>query len=204
MKVIYKATNIKNGKCYIGVDSNWPHRKSAHKCAVKRGSDLLFHKAIRKYGWDSFKWELLEESDNIDYLLNERETHHIAKHNSYYLNNGYNMTFGGEATLGWKPSDETKIKISESNKGRKAWNKGVPSPWTSIRNTESKGSISLNRRKLYEFTDPNGIIYIEKGLKQFCSKHNLSPGNMSSVAKGRLKHYKNWNCRLINKDITKE
>lgn len=198
MKVIYKATNTINDKCYIGVDSNWPHRKHAHKCAVKRGSQLLFHKAIRKYGWENFKWEIIEESENIDLLLNEREEFYIRLNNSYHLDgNGYNMTYGGEATLGWSPSEETKLKISISNKGRKAWNKGLSSPWTSERNLKNKGSISEKRRKLYEFIDPMGNIFIEKGLKQFCVKHNLHPGNMSSVAKGKLNHYKNWKCRLL-------
>lgn len=199
MKLIYKATNIINGMCYIGVDSNWPHRKHAHKSAMKRGSNLLFHKALRKYGWENFKWEIVEESNDINLLLNEREEFHIRKNNSYHLDgNGYNMTYGGEATLGWTPSDETRLKISEANKGRDAWNKGLPSPWTSKRNIESKGSISMNRRKLYKFIDPDGNVYIEKGLKQFCAKYNLHPGNMSSVAKGNLNHYKKWKCSILN------
>ena len=200
MKKVYKATNTIDGKCYIGVDSNWPHRKHAHKSAAKKGSDRIFHKAIRKYGWDAFEWEILEESDDLEYLLNEREEYHIRQNNSYYLDgNGYNMTYGGEATLGWHPTEETKIKISKANKGREAWNKGMTSPWISKRNIESKGSISINRRKMYEFVDPEGNVFVEKGLKQFCLKHNLHAGNMASVAKGKLNHYKNWKCRLINK-----
>lgn len=116
MFTIYKATNKTNGHCYIGFDCKWPYRKSAHKTAVKRGSTLVFHNAIRSYGWDNFEWEILEQSDNRERMLNERESFYINKYLSHYLKgNGYNMTDGGEATFGWIPSDETKRKIGIAN-----------------------------------------------------------------------------------------
>jgi hypothetical protein len=34
---IYKATNIKNSKSYIGFDSHWPKRRSEHKSAAGTG-----------------------------------------------------------------------------------------------------------------------------------------------------------------------
>lgn len=196
MAVIYKATNKTNGKSYIGIDKNWPHRKHAHKSAVKRGSTLVFHNAIREYGWDNFCWEILEKLDNYEFLLKERESFHINENNSHYINgNGYNMTEGGEATMGWSPSEETRKRISEANKGREAWNKGKPSPWTSKRNKETAGIPQQKLKKSYIITDPDGNEFHVLGLTNFCKQHNLNAGNMCSVAKGKLNHYKKWKCR---------
>ncbi len=198
MFTIYQATNKINGKCYIGFDCNYPHRKAAHKCAVKRGSTLIFHNAIRSYGWDNFEWSILEQSEDGEKLLSEREEFYIRQFNSHYLDGGgYNMTYGGEATMGWVPSNETRKKISAANLGKKAWNNGKPSPWTSERNKKLKGSSCLAKRKTYKITDPLGQEYIVTGLKKFCSELKLNPGNMCSVAKGILNHYKQWKCELV-------
>lgn len=195
---IYKATNKINGKSYIGFDCNWPYRKCAHKHAVKRESTLIFHNAIRKHGWENFNWEVLEQSENREVTLNLREEYHIKQYNTHYIHgNGYNMTYGGEATFGWVPSEETKRKISQANKGRQTWNKGVPSPWTSKRNKANKGIKKPIFEKEYLIIDPQGNEYKIKGLVTFCKNHNLHPGNMCSVAYGRLKHYKKWKCVLI-------
>ena len=116
MAVIYKATNKINGHSYIGFDVKWPYRKANHKSRIKKGSTLVFHNALRSYGFENFEWEILEESEDKEKLLNEREEFYIRKYNTFYQNGqGYNMTMGGEATLGWIPSEETKRKIGKAN-----------------------------------------------------------------------------------------
>ena len=202
MYTIYKATNKIDGKSYIGFDCNWPYRKCAHKHAVKRGSTLVFHNAIRKHGWDNFEWDIVEQSEDKNITLNEREEFFIKKFNTHYIHgNGYNMTMGGEATFGWIPSEETKRKISEANKGKKGWNKGKPSPWTSERNKKNKGIKQPHKEKYYIITDPQGKQYEIKGLVEFCKKNNLSASNLCSVANKKLKHYKKWKCEHLNKSV---
>lgn len=193
MSTIYLATNKVNGKKYVGFDSNWPHRKHAHKHAAKVGAEQPLERAIRKYGFDSFEWRILYESENRDHTLNVMEPHFIMEHNSYG-EGGYNITLGGEGAFGWVPSKETRIKISESNLGKKAWNMGVPSPWTTKRNKENKGGKQPNLEKTYKFIEPSGAEHVAKGLKKFCAERGLNAGNMSSVASGRLPHYKKWKC----------
>ena len=55
-------------------------------------SDYPLYRAMRKYGVEHFKHEVVEECD--DTLLDEREKYWISYFDSY--NNGYNQTLGGQ------------------------------------------------------------------------------------------------------------
>jgi len=123
---IYKCTNIITNECYIGFDSNWPSRKVKHLYDVSntnsKNYNCHFYRAIRKYGIESFCWNIIYQSKDKEHCLNEMESHFINEFDSF--NNGYNMTKGGEGTLGkksWlrrKHSIETKLKMSNSAKGK--------------------------------------------------------------------------------------
>lgn len=193
MFTIYRATNSINGKSYVGFDRNWPYRKTAHKCAVKKGSKQVFYNAIRKYGWENFIWEVLEQSEDKELLLKEKEEYYIRKYNTHYKSGyGYNMTYGGEGTFGWIPSAETKQKISESKKGKPSWNKGKLSPWLVESNKKRKGMKQPKLCKKYLVIDPNGNKYEVTGLKYFCVEHGLSQSNLTYHGK-----YKGWQCTPI-------
>jgi group I intron endonuclease len=116
--IIYKATNKINGKCYIGQTiGKLKKRKSEHLYRSKNdNNNNNFYNAINKYEWKNFKWEVLCECESLN-ELNEMEFHYIKQYDSY--NNGYNLTFGGDATYGYKHTEETKKKLSKLFKGRK-------------------------------------------------------------------------------------
>ena len=127
---IYKALNKINNKVYIGFDSNWPHRKNSHKCYYK-SKDTKFYRAIKKYGWENFKWVIIYQSKDKLHTLKEMETHFITEYNSF--KKGYNSTFGGDGTFGfhntnYKPSygflgkkhtKQTKALMSKNMKVKK-------------------------------------------------------------------------------------
>jgi group I intron endonuclease len=119
---IYKATNTVNGKVYIGFDSNWPSRQQQHlieSAADDPEDGSIFHKALRKYGSSAFTWVVLCQSRDGEHLLNEKEGYYIELYNSHYIEGyGYNMTYGGEGTLGRVHTKKTRKKISESKKNR--------------------------------------------------------------------------------------
>ncbi len=94
MAVIYSAINTVNGKRYVGQTRiTLGHRKSCHKHeAVVRHSTAPLARAIRKYGWETFQWEVLEVCEPE--ALNGREVHWIAKLQTL-LPQGYNAEAGG-------------------------------------------------------------------------------------------------------------
>lgn len=113
---IYKATNRVNNKSYIGFDSKWPRRKTGHKDSYLK-EDTVFYRALRKYGWDNFDWEIIYQSKDLVHTKNEMENHFIYEHNTFiHFGNsqGYNMTLGGDGTLGSKQTIETKEKTKKT------------------------------------------------------------------------------------------
>lgn len=100
--IIYKATNVVNGKSYIGVTSDYIRRKNRHKYdALINNIETYFHRSIRKYGWDNFEWSIIFESDDYQYTKNVMEPKFITQYDT--LVEGYNMSSGGEgAGLGNK------------------------------------------------------------------------------------------------------
>jgi group I intron endonuclease len=95
--VVYKVTNSVNGKVYIGkwmrarVEDRW----KAHVHAASKGSKLYLSNAIRKYGPDAFRVEVIHQAKTKD-ELDAMETFFIVLHQSHKPENGYNMTLGGD------------------------------------------------------------------------------------------------------------
>ena len=114
--LIYKVINKINGKIYVGqTTKTLKNRWSGHIKASRNNSHLLLHKAIRKYGEDSFFIEELATANSMQ-ELNALEKDYIRKFDS--LNKGYNLTEGGDGMHGYSHSEETRKKIGLSNKGK--------------------------------------------------------------------------------------
>lgn len=107
---VYAHINKINGKMYIGQAKGNPAirwGKGYSKCP-------LFYNAIKKYGWDNFEHKILAENLTIN-EANEKEIYFISVYNTTNIKFGYNLQRGGKNGL---HSDETKLKISISNKGK--------------------------------------------------------------------------------------
>lgn len=125
--VIYRITNLINNKVYIGQTQRpFEQRILEHKQCADRGDGYYIHCAIRKYGWENFKAEIIVETTNVD-TLNELEQYYIKKYNSDVV--GYNLAPGGYSNCMASSkvkehhdkvmrSPEVRAKISKSMKER--------------------------------------------------------------------------------------
>lgn len=134
---VYKVTNIVNNKIYIGQHCSSTFDESYY------GSGSYFIRALNKYGKENFKREIIEQCDDFE-TLNNREEYWIQ----YYLDLGYvfgksiynlkKTAIGGDTytfvpeehraqhkmrlsktITGRSQLEETRKKISESNRGKK-------------------------------------------------------------------------------------
>ena len=71
ISTIYKITNQFNGKTYIGFDSNFPRRIQQHYNHSKRGVICEFYNDIREFGWENFSKEIVFQSSDKEFCLNE-------------------------------------------------------------------------------------------------------------------------------------
>lgn len=117
MFLVYKCTNIINNKIYIGCTTRTLSRRFNEHVKESENNNSryrrrYFYNAIRKYGRENFKIELLEELSSFDEML-IAEAKWITYYNSINGNVGYNSTTGGKQA---RMTDEVKKKISETMK----------------------------------------------------------------------------------------
>lgn len=102
-----------NGKRYIGITCQEVHKRWKNGYGYKHNSFLK--NAIQKYGWENAKHEILYENLTKE-EAEQKEIELIALYKSNQREYGYNIENGGNHN--GKHSEETKRKISESNKGK--------------------------------------------------------------------------------------
>ena len=112
---VYAHTNIINGKQYIGITAqDNPEKRWRNGNGYKKG---YFKNAIKKYGWDNFKHEILK--DDIDSLEEANYYEHLyIMQNNTKVPNGYNLTDGGDGTQGWIATDDFKKIQSDIHKAQ--------------------------------------------------------------------------------------
>ena len=107
--IIYKITNLVNGKIYVG-QTKFSVEKRFKEHA--KANSPLGH-AIRKYGKENFKAEVIEICQTFT-ELNEREIFWIAKLNCK-VPNGYNIADGGAFYAVKKVDGEYYIVKTDEN-----------------------------------------------------------------------------------------
>lgn len=193
---IYKLTCNINGKIYIGKGIHINKRINRHKNTKnEKNATGYLHRAIRKYGWDSFEVEILEIVENFNKLkdnnlLLEREAYYISIFDTSNENKGYNICKFSTDRTGVAMLEETKDKIRKANTGNP---KLISANLGKTLSQETKDKISqsnLGKKKSKEHSEN-----ISKGKKGKPSK--LKGITLSEKAKEKLRQA--WVVRRLNK-----
>jgi group I intron endonuclease len=134
MKGIYKITNLKNKKVYIGQTDRLNEREREHFYRLERNKHHNEHlqKSFNKYGKSMFNFEVIELTDNLD----ERELYWVNENGGINSDKNYNLK--NPETKEW--SDYVKVKHGKSILGEDNPNYG--NKWTE----EQKKQMSEKRK----------------------------------------------------------
>lgn len=114
---VYKITNLITEEFYIGSSSNTSRRWSDHKTRAKQKQSKEYNKklyvAMREYGYENFKFEVIEEIEDTSKLF-DRELYYIITLDAY--NKGYNENHQGENHGKAKLTAEDVVEIRDRYK----------------------------------------------------------------------------------------
>lgn len=105
---------LKHEIVYIGKDSNIEKNKRhrAHYSPSLKDSQKI-NKILQNDNSGRYIYVILEQGDFTNEQLNEKEIGLIS-----HFDPKFNFTKGGDGSIGWNPSEETRKKISEALKGK--------------------------------------------------------------------------------------
>jgi group I intron endonuclease len=174
---IYKITHRETGRVYIGQSIKLKRRLNGYKNSGGSGNgNSVIKRAILKYGWDAFDWEILLYADNMDYL-NEMEIK-LIKHYDCLAPKGFNIETGGSNA----PFPEHLKKLfSEQRKGKKF-------------SDEAKKNMSIGQKKRWENPTQEMLDKVKEQArninlgKQFSEEHKAKISNTRKrlIAEGKL------------------
>ncbi|NJO48231.1 MAG: hypothetical protein HC840_00785 [Leptolyngbyaceae cyanobacterium RM2_2_4] len=145
--IIYRIYHIETHKSYIGKCSKGLSRVKEHfrdfKNPKKEYRAKLLYRAMKKYGADEFKYEILDQAHSIE-ELNQKEKEYIVKFDSRNPKTGYNIRPGGDG-------GDTYTYLSEEEKIIRSKNlsKGIKKSYTNERRHKCSDTLSKTRK------DPN-------------------------------------------------
>lgn len=123
----YKITCSGNNKIYYGSSKSFRNRKTRHLYYLRHNEHINKHlqNAFNKYGEDSFEFELLEEFDNRDSMLDAEQKLIDSSYGESFNKSKSSKSpqlFGEKnGFFGKKHTQETKDKISAVHKGKRNW-----------------------------------------------------------------------------------
>jgi group I intron endonuclease len=111
---VYSITNTINNKIYVGstIDLNSRYRTHFYMLSIQRHGNTHLQRAYDLYGFEAFKFEILELVSEDSDLLN-REQFYL---DFYRKEIKYNILATAGSNLGVEFSEEHKTKLSESNR----------------------------------------------------------------------------------------
>ena len=176
--IIYKTTNLINGKFYVG--------KDMHNNSKYLGSGCLLKYAIRKYGIKNFKKEIIEFCSSKE-ELNEREKFWIENLGANKKDRGYNITIGG--TGGDTFSNNPNKEIIRDNHKKSAI--------LSNNKIEVINKHRINTTNLWKIKNYRDKVLENQKKKRQTEEYKLK----QSLAAKNIKHTPDWNRKVGKNNI---
>lgn len=127
---VYLLTNTVNGKQYVGMTVNFQQRMRDHvKHSLRRKINYVISRAIRKYGPEAFKFEILHEFDEFDHdAVAKLEAKEIKARKT--VETGYNFLEGsrGQNAYGKKWQEKCKEIWADPELRKKVASPGKKNP----------------------------------------------------------------------------
>jgi group I intron endonuclease len=168
MGIIYLATNMVNGKMYVGKTfSSLKKRVGQHlsvcRNSLNKKSDTILYKAVRKYGECHFKWVEIDRDIFPDSLA-DLEKHYI-KVLETKTPLGYNLTDGGEGICGLRRSQLTKNKIGAAHRGKKMSKESIQKMIDSRKNMSDQSRANMSNAQIGKTLSETTKLKISAALK---------------------------------------
>lgn len=216
--VVYCYVNLINGKRYVGQTMQKLKTRHANHMYETKNSERKygyyshFHCAIRKYGLENFKLEIIHFAETLS-ELNYFEIFYIKYFNTTNRNLGYNTASGG--SNGWSCAGKTEEELMEIRKKQSVALSGVNNPCygrkgenhpafgykhtEEFREKQSEsmigeknpmfgvcGSLHHSSKKIKQY-DLNGkLIKIWSSIAEIERELGLAVGSISYACSGRL------------------
>lgn len=111
MTSVYVITNLVTGEQYAGATVDFERRRREH---ISGHGSQIVRQAIRKHGIENLRFEAWYEGG--EQWIKTMERRAILALDTM-APSGYNLTFGGEGSVGWRASEETRQRMSQAHKG---------------------------------------------------------------------------------------
>jgi group I intron endonuclease len=184
---IYSIINTYTNKIYIGKSTieNKTVRFREHKKKLKANEHCNLHlqNSYNKYGLNCFSYNIIHDNVLNNEELSMLERYYIDLFDSF--NNGYNLTNGGEGTVGYNHTKESKELMSKLKKGKKIGKENsffgkthseeTKEKWKGRTNGKERKIINLNTGEIF-----NKITEAEK-------YYGLGRNRVSAVLLGQRK-----------------
>lgn len=168
---IYAILNVFNNKFYVGSSFDFKRRFSEHirRMKINKHPNIHLQRTYNKFQINPFMFVVLEYCDPSQFI--NREQFYIDT-----LKPEYNLAPVAGSTLGYKQSDETKLKMSLAQKGKKLSDNHKEKLLASTRgkpkSKEARLKMSIARRK--RITLPETKLKISLSLKNNKRKRDFN------------------------------
>lgn len=110
---IYKIVNKNNNKTYIGFTDNPKRRWREHRTRSGNNTKALY-RAIKKYGIESFQFDIVYQSKDRDHTLLIMEPQFVNEYKSFGPD-GYNMNGGGGNINTPDMRNKSRLRMQKNN-----------------------------------------------------------------------------------------